>query len=250
MLLNNKNILITGASSGIGKAIAYKCSELGANVRLVARNKDALEQIVNDIGRDRASYHLLDMRNPDEYENVISHIVAEYGKLSGFVHSAGYAITFPFQSMSIDQYQDLFLVNVFSAFELGRILSLKKNRNSEGQSMVFLASITSVVSDVGLMAYGSSKSALVGGARAMALELAKKKIRVNCVSPGRIGDTPMTEGQRSVLSDEEIGLLSEGYPLGLGKATDIASLCAFLLSDESNWITGQNIVIDGGYVVR
>lgn len=249
MLLNNKNILITGASSGIGKAIAYKCSELGAKVRLVARRQDALEQIVNDIGHDRASYHPLDMRNSDEYENVINQIVSEHGKLNGFVHSAGIHVVLPIQSLTISHYQDLYLVNTLSAFDISRILSKKKNRAPEGLSIIFMSSVMSVKANSALTAYCASKTAMVGGARSMALELAPKGIRINCVSPGYMEDTPMMNDLVDTISESELDKLKQGYPLGLGKSTDVASLCAFLLSDESSWITGQNIVIDGGYVI-
>lgn len=249
MFLDNRNILITGASSGIGKAIACKCAELGARVRLVARSKDALEQIVEDLGPERASFHILDMRNPDEYENVINQIVTEHGKLNGFVHSAGTQITLPIQNMSISQYQDIFLVNTFSAFDLSRILSLKKYRDPGELSIVFIASIMSEVANPALVAYSASKAALVGGARSMALELASKRIRVNCVSPGYIEDTPMMTNLIDTLSESELDSLKQGYPLGLGRSTDVASLCAFLLSDKSRWITGQNLIVDGGFVL-
>jgi NAD(P)-dependent dehydrogenase (short-subunit alcohol dehydrogenase family) len=250
MLLNDKNILITGASSGIGKVIAYKCSELGAYVRLVARNKDALGQIVKDLGSQRASYHILDMRNPEAYETVISQIVSEYGRLNGFVHAAGIQITLPIQNMSISQCQDLFLVNTFSAFDISRVLSLKKNRDPGGLNIVFIASIMSEVANPALVAYCSSKAALVGGARSMALELAPKGIRVNCISPGYIEDTPMMTNLIDSISENELDNLKQGYPLGLGRSTDVASLCAFLLSDKSRWITGQNLIVDGGFVLR
>jgi NAD(P)-dependent dehydrogenase (short-subunit alcohol dehydrogenase family) len=250
MLLNDKKILITGASSGIGKAIAFKCVELGANVRLLARNEAALVQIVNELGPERASYHLLDMRYPEAYETVINQIVAEYGKLNGFVHAAGIQITLPIQNMSLSQYQDLFLVNTFSAFDISRILSLKKNRDPGGFSIVFIASIMSEVANSALVAYCASKAALVGGARSMALELASKGVRVNCVSPGYIEDTPMMSSLIETISENELNDLRKGYPLGLGRSIDVASLCAFLLSDKSRWITGQNLIVDGGFVLR
>ena len=250
MDLSQKNILITGASSGIGKAIAYKCVEMGACVRLVARNRAALEQVVNDLGSEKASYYLLDMRNTDEYESVINRLVGDYGKLNGFVHSAGTQITLPLKNMTLDQYQDLFLVNTFSAFELSRVMSLKKYYTLDGLSIVFVSSVMSKVANPALVAYCASKSALVGGGRSMALELAAKKIRVNCVSPGYIEDTPMMQSIIGTISEREHNILRNGYPLGLGRSADVANICAFLLSDDSSWITGQNFVVDGGYTAR
>jgi len=245
--LTGKNILITGASSGIGRAIAVRCVANGAFVRLVGRNESELDFLTSELGHEKASYHIVDMRKPDSFPDAIDAIINRYGKLNGFVHSAGYQITSPLQRMSVDQYMDIFLVNTFSAFELCRIISLKKNYLIGDLSIVLISSVYSVVANPGMTAYCSTKAALVGGARAIAVELAPKRIRVNCISPGTIEDTAMTMGLRNQLAESEFDRIRKGFPLGLGNTKDIATMTAFLLSDDGKWITGQNIVVDGGY---
>lgn len=249
MELNGKNILITGASSGIGQAIARHCVACGARVRLAGRNVRELELLASELGECKASIHPMDMRDTDSFPATIDELVAQYGKLSGFVHSAGYQITTPLQRMDIKSYQNIFLVNTFAAFELCRLLSMKKNHKANDLSLVLISSVMSVVALPGLVAYCSTKAALAGGARAMAVELAPKNIRVNCISPGTIKDTAMTIGLETQLSVSELDRIKRGFPLGLGTTQDISSMVVFLLSDAGKWITGQNIVIDGGYSI-
>jgi len=246
--LKDKNILITGASSGIGKTCAIECSKAGATVHLVGRDLKRLENAFTLLCGDGHSYHELDVTDTSKLNIMIDGIVEKTGKISGFIHSAGYQITTPLQAMVSEQYNDIFGVNTISAFEISRIISKKKNYSVDGLSIVLIASVMSVVANAGLIAYCASKAALVGGARAMAIELAPKKIRVNCISPGYMSDTPMMRDMDFLLSQSEIAELTKGYPLGLGKTEDIASMCVYLLSEKAKWITGQNIIIDGGFL--
>jgi len=245
--LQAKNILITGASSGIGKECAYRCYEEGAKVHLIGRNKVSLNDIYSQLNDDNNSISVLDLRDFENYPKVIENIVTTHGKLDGFIHSAGYQIILPISAMNYQMYNDIFAVNSISAFEFIRLLSKKNYGNLSGMSIVLIASVMSVVADIALTAYCASKSALVGGAKALALELANKGIRVNCISPGTLVDTAMTDNLKKDLSPEEFMKIRSKYPMDLGSTKDVAALCIFLLSDESKWLTGQNIVIDGGY---
>jgi NAD(P)-dependent dehydrogenase (short-subunit alcohol dehydrogenase family) len=152
--------------------------------------------------------------------------------------------------MNYQMYLDIFSVNTISAFEFIRLLSKKNYGNLSCMSIVLIASVMSIIANPALTAYCASKAALVGGAKALALELANNKIRVNCVSPGYLEDTKMMTELDEILSNQELDNLKKGYPLGLGSTNDITALCLFLLSDESKWITGQNIIIDGGYSIK
>ena len=152
--------------------------------------------------------------------------------------------------MNYQMYLDIFAVNTISAFEFIRLLSKRNYGNLSVMSIVLIASIMSVVADTALTAYCASKAALVGGAKALALELANKGIRINCISPGTLVDTAMTDNLKKQISEEEFHRIEQEYPLGLGSTKDISSLCLFLLSDEAKWITGQNIIVDGGLSVR
>jgi len=139
-------------------------------------------------------------------------------------------------------------INTISAFELVRHATGVKNMNSPA-SVVFISSITSVIARIGTAAYSASKGALVSGARVMAAELAKRIIRVNCISPGTIL-TPMMQNYLSQLSEEDYKKRVSGFPLGLGQTSDIANTAMFLISEGARWITGQNIIVDGGYTSR
>ncbi len=248
--LQNKNILITGASSGIGKECAFSCYEEGAKVHLLGRNERSLKEIYDQLNDNNNSISVLDLRDFDKYKDIIEEIVEKFGKIDGFIHSAGYQITLPISAMDYKQYIDILEVNTISAFEFIRLISQKKYGNLSGMSIVLIASVMSIVADVALTAYCASKAALVGGAKALALELANKGIRVNCISPGAICDTAMTDELKNQLSEEEFNKIENKYPLGLGTTEDVSALCMFLLSNESKWITGQNYILDGGYSVK
>lgn len=248
--LCDKSIVITGASSGIGKACAIGCSLAGARVHLVGRNLDKLKETFAMLTGVGHSLHAIDISDNSKISQMVDNIVSNSGRISGFIHSAGYQIVTPLQAMNAQKYYDMFAVNTTSAFEISRLITKKANHIPNNMSIVFISSVMSVVASAGLTAYCASKAALVGGARAIAIELSPKKIRVNCVSPGTVSDTQMTENLISQLSPDEYESIVCEYPIGLGSTTDVSSICIFLLSDKAKWITGQNFIIDGGYSVR
>lgn len=244
--LTGKNILISGGSSGIGRQCALECNRAGARVHILGRNANRLNEVYSQLQGEGNSFHEMDMRDVKRFPSLVEEIVGNHGKLTGFIHSAGYQITAPVKAMDHRQYQDIFLVNAISAFELSRIITLKKNHLPEELSIIFIAGGISVIGVTALTAYGASKAGLVGGSRAMAVELAPRKITVNCVSPGYIVDTNMLGELDQTLNEEELAKLSLGYPLGLGRTKEISAICAFLMSDKARWITGQNLIVDGG----
>ena len=248
--LKDKNIIIAGASSGIGRQCAITFSQLGANVILIARNKERLKETYNKLDKGN---HLIISQDITEYaklEEVVNTAVDKIGRISGFVHSAGIEMTLPLRSMQPSYYEEIFSVNVIAGFELAKIISKKKYINKEEASFIFISSVFGIISQPAIVAYSSSKGALISGAKSISLELASKKIRVNCISPGQIESTRMTESIFDKLSKEEKAKRINMYPLGLGKPEDIANACAFLLSDASRWITGINLIVDGGYSAR
>jgi len=248
--LNNKNIIITGASSGIGRQCAITFNQLGANVILIARNKGRLKDTFDKLEKGNHLIISQDITKYDKLEEVVNTAVDKLGRISGFVDSAGIEMTLPLRSMQSSYYEEIFSVNVIAGFELAKIISKKKYINKEGASFIFISSVFGIISQPAIVAYSSSKGALISGAKSISLELASKKIRVNCISPGQIESTRMTESIFDKLSKEEKKKRIEMYPLGLGKPEDIANACAFLLSDASRWITGINLVVDGGYSAR
>jgi len=247
--LNNKNIIVTGASSGIGRQCAITFSQLGANVILIARNKERLKDTFNKL---KEGNHLIISQNVTEYdklEEVVDTAVNKIGKISGFVHSAGIEMTLPLRSMQPSYYEEMFAINVISGFELARIISKKKYIDENGGSFVFISSIMGIIGNAALVGYSASKGALISAIKSMAIELARKNIKVNSISPGYI-KTEMTKKMFNYISEESKKQIIDMHPLGLGQSEDIANACAFLLSDASRWITGINLIVDGGYSAR
>ena len=248
--LEGKTILITGASSGIGAQCAIDCSKMGAKVGLVARNEERLKGVLSQCEGETNAYYLADMSDivDNGAKPMLEQIVSEHGKVDGFIHSAGIQKTAPLKLLSMDDYEEVFKVNTLSAFEILRYLPGMKYMNAGGH-IVLIPSITGVIGRSGLSAYSASKGAMISAVRSMSLELAQRGICINCVSPGTIL-TPLMQEFLDSLDDDKRKKRVEGFPLGLGETTDISSACIYLLSDASRWVTGQNLVVDGGYTAR
>jgi NAD(P)-dependent dehydrogenase (short-subunit alcohol dehydrogenase family) len=244
--LEGKNIVITGASSGIGRNCAILCTELGANVIILGRNSMKLQQTFDALSGKNNMKFIQDVTEFEKLESIINQAVTNLGYINGFLHCAGFEMTVPLQNMNVEKYNRLFLVNTISAFELARIISKKKYCSPLGGSFIFISSVMGHLGAIGKVGYCSSKSSLISGSKAMALELASKKIRVNCILPG-IVETEMVQKMMAELPVEALEEIRRKHPLGFGKPEDISHLCGFLLSDHANWITGSDLIIDGGY---
>lgn len=247
--LKNKNILITGASSGIGRQCAISCSQMGANVVIVARSEERLKETYEQLENGNHIYFAQDITEYDKVESVINEAVSRVGKLHGFIHSAGMEITLSLKMMKPQYYAQLFSINVIAGFEIARIISNKKYLDKGGASFVFISSVRGFLGEPGATGYCSSKGALISGVKAMALELVNKNIRVNCVSPA-IVETDMTKKLFENIPEEAKAKIKNMHPMGFGKPEDVANACIFLLSDAARWITGSNLVVDGGYSAR
>jgi NAD(P)-dependent dehydrogenase (short-subunit alcohol dehydrogenase family) len=244
--LTDKNILIVGGYSGIGRECAVIFAKIGAKVVIVGRDEKKLNQTLSLLdGHGHLSY-VMDVTELENLDSLVSDCVSKIGKLDGFVYSAGVELTMTLQGMSYSKYIEMFSINTIAAFEFSKIISKKKFYNNSGASFVFISSITGLLGVSGKTGYCSSKGALITGAKAIALELANKKIRVNSILPG-IVDTEMFQKIKNELSEESLSDIQRRHPLGIGKPEDVGNLCAFLLSDLSNWITGSDYIIDGGY---
>lgn len=246
--LEGKNIIITGASSGIGRQCAIDCSKMGAKIVLIARNKERLEETLSMMEGEGHIVFSFDLMDTQSISSTIDKVVAEIGKLDGLVHAAGIEITKPIKLLKVEDYESIMQSNAFSGFELIKQIGKAKNSN-KGASLVLVSSILSVVARGGLAAYAASKGALVSATRVFATELASRSIRVNCVSPGTIM-TPMMQSVFESLDEEQKAKRKDGFLLGLGEVTDISNACIYLLSDASRWVTGQNLIVDGGYTIR
>lgn len=247
-MLVGKTIIITGASSGIGKSIAIHLSKLGVKCVLIGRSLERLKE-VQTLCSNETMIISQDLTQFCKYEEIIEEIHENFGSIYGFVHSAGIEQTILLQQLTIDNLKNIFEINVFSAIEFVRIIAKKKYKDHH-QSIVLISSVMGVVGNKGLTSYSASKGAIISMIKSMALELSNKNIRVNAISPGHIQDSEMSIIKESKLSHESNEKIKNNHPLGLGSCNDIAFAVRFLLSDESKWITGQNIIIDGGYSIQ
>ena len=243
--LNKKNIIITGSSSGIGRQCAITCSQMGANVVLIARNEPKLQETFQQLAPGDHLVFPQDVTEYSQLKGIVDHTVSQIGPIDGFVHSAGIEMTLPARSMNPPKYEQLYATNVVSGFEFAKYLSHKKCFNAQRASFVFIASIIGIIGRKGLVGYSASKGALIAGVRSLALELANKNITVNCISPGLIM-TELMQNFFAKLENDQLEKRRQQYPLGIGHTDDVANACVFLLSDAAKWITGINLVVDGG----
>jgi len=238
-------ILITGASSGIGRSVAIKLSSLGYLCILIGRNIDRLTLTFNQLKGEGHKFFNGDINDVSFVEDVSNQI----GTINGIVHAAGILKLLPYQFIKRHDFSQIMDTNFFSPFFLTQEL-LNKKKVAGFSSIVFLSSISGpVVGSKGNLMYSASKSAVNGLVKTLALELAKKKIRVNAISAGMVLTEMWTENSFNLTKDQLISD-SQKYPLGYGKPEDIASIVAFLLSDEASWITGASLIADGGFTIQ
>ncbi len=248
--LANKNIVITGASSGIGRACAIGCSQLGAKLLLIGRQEAELEKTKAQLlSPALASLLVLDLTQFEEVITKVKAAIARFGQIDGVIHAAGISTTLPFRNITVDKMDHFFKVNVEAALHLTQSLIKPGSIAANGASIVFITSVMSQVGESAKVLYSMSKGALLAASRSMAIELAPKKIRVNCIAPGVV-DTPMSQqayySQNSELKERITGL----HPLGLGVPEDVANASIYLLSDAARWVTGTQLMVDGGYTAR
>lgn len=248
--LTGRTIVITGASSGIGKQCAINCSQQGAKVILLGRDENRLMDTMNKLSNTREKdYFAFDLTDYKIVDSFVQDLFDKHGKIDGLINAAGISTTLPFKLMTPEKMNHFYNVNVTASMNLTRLLTQKKIFSEKGGAIVFISSVMGVVGETGKALYALTKGAINAGVKSLALELAKRKIRVNCVSPGVV-ETPMSK--RSVYSQDEelLNKVRNMHPLGLGQPEDIANVCVFLLSDSARWITGTNIIVDGGYTAR
>ncbi|SJN48214.1 3-oxoacyl-[acyl-carrier protein] reductase [Sphingobacterium faecium PCAi_F2.5] len=241
----SKNILVTGATSGIGKGIVEE---------LVKNPNNTVYGIGRDVSKiaflqKSANFRFIafDLYQVEEIENLFKKEFSDI-KFSGFIHCAGIEETLPITIYNPQKIQNIFQLNVFSAIELLRFISKKKHTVDQA-SFILLSSVMGELGQPGKVGYCSSKSAILGLVKSLALELSKRKIRVNAVSPG-IVNTPLTQFLFEQVDADNVNQIKEMHPLGIGEVADVVGMLMFLLSDQSKWITGQNFKVDGGYSIQ
>ena len=240
--LKGKTVLVTGASSGIGQATAVECAQMGAEVVITGRDTERLQATADLVGTPKAQI-VADLTSQADVERLI----AALPPLDGAVLCAGNSTTLPLQFGSREKFDEMFNVNFFAPVELLRLM-YKKKVLQKGASVVLIASIGGTHSFMpGNGVYGASKAALNSLMKYAAREYASRKIRVNSICPGMV-DTPLIH--RGTITEEQLAEDAKRYPLGrYGKPDDIANGAVYLLSDASSWLTGHDLVIDGGFSI-
>ena len=239
-------VLVTGASSGMGEEIAKSLSS-SYSIILNGRSEDRL---VNVRERCEEGEHIIwnyDLSNVDELESSLQTLLKDNSiNIKYFVHCAGYMKMYPVKMLNQNIFADSFNVNVISAALITKTLVSKKYNNKLLKSVVFISSNISNFGAKAFSVYSSSKAALDGLMRSLAIELAPV-VRINSVLPGGVR-TRMTE--QMYQNEDLINRMADTYPLGLGDVTEIRDAVLFLLSDKSRWITGQQVTVDGGRTIN
>jgi NAD(P)-dependent dehydrogenase (short-subunit alcohol dehydrogenase family) len=241
--LEGKTVLVTGASSGIGQATAIECSKMGAKLVITGRNEERLNETFSQLEGEGHQIIVADLNTQEE----IDALVDACPVLDGLVNNAGRGKSKPVNFLKLEDLQDVYQTNLFGVALLTKGL-LKKKKLGKGASIVFTSSISSYMTAAGLAIYASSKAAVCGYMRTCAIELGVKGIRSNAVLPGMVETKLINSG---TYTDEDKQKDLNLYPLGrYGRPTDIANGIIYLLSDASIWVTGLELVIDGGRMLK
>ena len=238
--LEGKTILVTGASSGIGRSIAVECSKMGAKIVLTARNETRLQETLSLLVGDEHQYICADLVNEESIQALVDGLPA----LDGIVHNAGMADRMPCKMVKAERMHQLMAANIEGPILLQKHL-LKKKKIVQGGAIVFIASRAPFAPAVGNAVYAASNGAMLGYAKCLGLELAPQRIRVNSICPAMVWtDLVAKDSEQTDGNYEE---LQKKYPLQrFGKPEDVAYLAIYLLSDASSWMTGSQLDITGG----
>jgi NAD(P)-dependent dehydrogenase (short-subunit alcohol dehydrogenase family) len=239
--LTGKRVLVTGASSGIGREICVRIADMGGIVVATGRDQRRLDETLTLLGGTGHRAVTADLTLAAER----AALVGELSSLHGIVHSAGLMKQVPFRFLSEKHLRDMSLMNYEAPMLITQAI-LRGKALDDGGSIVFISSTAASLGAKALAAYSASKAAITAAMRVLALEVAPRRIRANCVAPAMV-ETPMAVQTGDTVSAETMNEHRKLYPLGFGLPDDVANAAVFLLSDASKRITGTTLVVDGGY---
>lgn len=237
--LEGKTILVTGASSNIGRQIAVKCSEMGAKVIATARNEERLKET---LGKMTGEGHQIVQSDLSEAEQIPA-LVEQLPELDGIVMCAAVFRTTPIRNNRRKYTEEMFKTNTFANIDLVQLL-LKNRKIKDGGSLLFISSVAAYRPYAGNALYSATKGAINSFCQVLAIEQGNRKIRANCVSPGIIQSD--MEVKDWAVTQEELDKEEARFPLGFGHTEDIAYAAVYMMSDASKWVTGTNMIVDGG----
>ena len=242
--LLNKTILVTGATAGIGRAIAVECSRAGAKLIITGRNEERLKETLEMLAGEGHLFIGADLTVSSELDKLVELVP----KLDGLVNNAGIAKPLVLQFTEKDDVDEVLGINALAPINLTRLIAQQKKLN-KGASLVFISSINgNNCAYVGSSVYAASKGAVTAFMKAVALELAPRGIRANAIHPGMIETDLLQSG---TIGNEQLEADRQKYPLKrYGKPEEVAYAAVYLLSDATQWMTGSSLLIDGGYTLQ
>ena len=248
-MLNVKDrlILVVGSSSGIGRQTAITLSKYGARIVLMARREDRLNKVLEELYPGEHTVQRIDVRDPEIIAAAIENTVSACGKIDGLVYAAGISDDLPLRFLTVEKQLEVFYSNYFGFIEMIRQVS-RKGRFQKGMRIVGVSSPSAVLGERAHTAYSASKAAMDAAVRCIAKELASKQIAVNTIAPGWT-DTEMTRNffMTNGMDSEIVSRMLKRQYMGLIEPESIANAICFLLSPESNYITGTTLTVDGGF---
>jgi NAD(P)-dependent dehydrogenase (short-subunit alcohol dehydrogenase family) len=237
--------LVTGASSGIGRATAVRLASEGARVVLVARDPCRLDETLAALPTAAHVTVPCDLTSEEEVVQLAQRIKAEVGPLRGVVHCAGIHWLRPLQITDNKSLLEMLTSHVVTSISLTKAIVSRRLAAEEGCSIIWLSSAAALQGAAGGAAYSAAKGAMTAAVRPLAVELARRKVRINAIAPGVV-KTPQSEAFLSKMTPQQLQSIADDHLLGFGTPEDIAGAVAFLLSDDARWITGTTLVADGG----
>ena len=246
MSMVGRTIMVTGASSGIGRATAIYASRLGARLVICGRNSDRLSAVLAELHGSNHVAKIFDFAQVDQIVSWLKSVCSEVGPLNGLAHCAAVQATRPIQAIDTKFVTEVLAQNLGAALILAQAFRLKACHAPQA-SLVYVSSSAALRTAPGNVVYAASKGGIVSAVKGLGVELVRDGVRVNAVAPAMV-DTPMSAQFREVLSEENFQKVIAMHPLGFGRPEDVAASINFLLADTARWITGSVLCVDGGFL--